>query len=446
MDKTDFTGIFEESLNDIIGLLAIASVYDETTSSTAMPYGSEVGKAFMYMREKAQKDGFRTEEYDGHALSVSFGKGNERIDIACHLDVVAADAEDFDIRIKDGRIYGRGTSDMKIPAYLVYLSMKLLKEKYPDADKEIRLVLGGDEERTMNDMRHYLSSAGMPDFAFTPDGYFPLGIGEKGAIMWTIDEAYDGIIETLEGGTQCNIISPYARAVLKDTGHLEAIRSYIEDNETDAETYLEDGRTVIEVKGIAAHASRPQLGHNATIDLLKIIADVYEDRLCKDLYDTYGDPYGRGIGSFHGEDPTECLSVNLGTLHINKGTLKAQIDCRYPYEEKAVDLTGRINNKSILPVKLDYNDDPTMCDINDPYVKVMLDTYRSITGDASKPLVSGGVSYAKVFGHCVSFGPNEEGKPQMAHQKGEYMEIDDCIRCFGIYYHTIENLLLMKEE
>ncbi|MBR5341807.1 MAG: Sapep family Mn(2+)-dependent dipeptidase [Erysipelotrichaceae bacterium] len=444
MDSVDFEKIFNEELNDLIELLKIESVYDENSVSEKMPYGENVYKAFVYMKEKAIRDGFEVTDHESQALAISTGKKGKRIDIPSHLDVVAADKEDFNIRIEDGKLFGRGTSDMKVPMYLTYLSLRLLKEKYPDMNKEIRIVLGSDEERTMDDMKYYVAKEGYPDFAFTPDGYFPVGIGEKGAIMWTLSSGYNGIISSLNGGSQCNVISPYASCVLNDDDP-NKINEYLKNNKMDANVSFKDNKVFIETKGVAAHASKPSLGHNATVDLLKIIADVYDDETCKILCDIFSDSYGRGFGSFVSEDQSECLSVNLGILKIENNSLSAMVDCRYPFGFKAEDLTLKIKDKLGMNVSLDYNDEPTLCDADDPYVKILLDTYRENTNDYSKPVVSGGVSYAKVFKHCVGFGPNFPDGEAVAHQKGEYVKISDCLKMFKIYYEAIEKLILWEE-
>ena len=444
MDSVDFEKIFNEELDELIGLLKIESVYDEKGVSEKMPYGENVYKAFVYMKDKAVKDGFEVTDHESKALAISTGKKEKRIDIPSHLDVVAADKDDFNIRIEDGKLFGRGTSDMKVPMYLTYLSLRLLKEKYPEMNKEIRIVLGTDEERTMDDMKYYVAKEGYPDFAFTPDGYFPVGIGEKGAIMWALNSDYDGIIESLNGGSQCNVISPYASCLLNDDDP-DKVNEYLKNKEMDAEVSLKDGKVFIETRGIAAHASKPSLGHNATIDLLKIISDVYNDETSQKLYDTFSDSYGRGFKSFVSEDQSECLSVNLGILKIENGKLYAQIDCRYPSGFKAEDLTLKIKEILGMDISLDYNDEPTLCDKDDPYVKILLDTYRENTNDYSEPVVSGGVSYAKVFKHCVGFGPNFPDGEAVAHQKGEYVKISDCLKMFKIYYEAIEKLILWEE-
>ena len=108
-------------------------------------------------------------------------------------------------------------------------------------------------------------------------------------------------------------------------------------------------------------------------------------------------------------------------------------------------LTNKLKSVCKLNVSLDYNDNPTLCSEDDPYVKLMLTAYREITNDNSRPIVSGGVSYSKVFKHCVSFGPTRIDKPNLAHQDGEYVEISDVIGWFKIYYEVIKRIILMEE-
>ena len=75
----------------------------------------------------------------------------------------------------------------------------------------------------------------------------------------------------------------------------------------------------------------------------------------------------------------------------------------------------------------------------------MYDTYEEIMHDDYKPYVSGGVSYSKVFKHCVTFGMNMPTKENLAHQVNEYVEIEDCIKSLEIYYKTIEKLAFLGE-
>ena len=444
MDQIDYRKLFYDALPNMISLLEIPSVYDASSANDQMPYGINVCKAFAYMKELAEKDGFKVSEYDGHALSISWGTGKERIDIASHLDVVVADEEGFHIRIEGNRLIGRGTVDMKVPMFLSYLALKLLRERYPEISKEIRIVLGGDEERTMNDMRYYLSRAGQPDFAFTPDGYFPMIISEKGAIMWTMDGDYEGRVLSLHGGSQCNVIPDHAVCELAGDDKYEDLKTYITDHRMDASVAIRNGSIILETRGKAAHASMPSLGHSAINDLLVILAHVIEDRTCRELYSAFYDSYGKGIDSYAGEKPNECLSLSIGILTIEKGKLSAQVDCRFPFGMKAEELTERLQDRIGLHIELQYNDPPTHCEQDDSYVAAMLKTYRRITGDNSECIVSGGVSYTKVFGHCVGFGPVFPGEIPVAHQKNEFIDLDRCVRILEIYYETIKELAFLE--
>ena len=443
MDEINYKKIFNENINDLLSLLKIKSVYDESSVSIDMPYGKGVYDALLFMSTLATKDRFIVTNYDNYAISFEIGKGEERIDIVSHLDVVAAKDEDFNIRIEDNKLYGRGTSDMKVPMYLTYLSLKELRQKYPNINKRIRIVLGSDEERTMEDMKYYISKAGYPNFAFTPDGFFPMGIGEKGAIMWTITGDYKGVIESLDAGSQCNIVSPIARCTINDDD-IERVSDYIDKNEIDAMVGLRENKLEIVVKGAASHASVPFFGHSATIDLIKLVSDLYDETIMENIYKTYGDYFGRGFNSFVTDDKMYCLTNNLGRLKIKNNKIYGQVDCRYPFGCDANVLTNNLKAVSMIDVSLDYNDEPTLCKEDDCYVKTMLETYRKITNDYSRPIVSGGVSYSRVFKHCVSFGPNKLDNPNLSHQDGEFVNIDDCLEWFKVYYNVLEKLILLE--
>lgn len=87
-----------------------------------------------------------------------------------HLDVVDADKEDFEPRIEDDRIYGRGALDMKGPdSVMIVLFEELAQkgEKYP-----IGLMLTTDEEVGSTDGVAYLlkEEGWSADFAIIPDG------------------------------------------------------------------------------------------------------------------------------------------------------------------------------------------------------------------------------------------------------------------------------------
>lgn len=438
---------FYQNLDDLKKLLSINSVYDEKSVSLDTPYGKGVKDALLFMQDLAIKDGFNVKCYNNEAITINYvNNENSRFDIASHLDVVSVDDswsfDPFSPLVKDGKLFGRGTADMKTAAFLTYLALKLLRQNYPKTKNEIRVVLGSDEERTMNDIRHYVKEVPSPLFAFSPDGTFPMCIGEKGALMWTLTGKYDGIIESLIGGIQCNVVSPICKTILINNVYTKEINKFIKENNIDGYAKDVNGKTEITVKGIAVHCSRNFMGRNAIDDTNKILKYVCNDPLANNLYDVFENDYGEGIGIKKISDEN-CLTVNLGILKIENHKIYGEVDSRYPDYLTSKELTKLVKEKCIINVSLDYDDLPTGCKIDDPYVQVLLKTYKEVTHDETKPFVSGGVSYSKVFNHSVTFGPGKLTKDNLAHQKDEYIEIDDAVEALEIYYKTFEKLAFM---
>ncbi|MBR5048894.1 MAG: Sapep family Mn(2+)-dependent dipeptidase [Erysipelotrichaceae bacterium] len=438
---------FLAHLDELKELLAINSVYDKQTACESMPYGLGVARALDYMRQMALRDGFEVLEYDNQAIAIR-RKGEshrQRIDIASHLDVVEVgdgwSRDPFKPEVINGRLYGRGTSDMKTAAFQSYLVLKKLTEDGVPFVRELRIVLGSDEERTMNDMFHYVEKAGLPDFAFTPDGRFPMAIGEKGALMWHLRGKYQGtLIRRLDGGVQCNVIPPVATVQLDpdfDTSLLKESLGRIRKYELKDHT--------LTVYGKQAHCSIPWAGHSATTDLLYVLKD--HDQLAANLYEIFASPYGEGFGYHLSHGLQKSFTTNLGILRIDEdGTIYSQVDGRYPYQLKSSELTEILKSRCIAEVSLDYDSPPTNNSVDDPYIRTLLKAYRKKTWDFMKPFVSGGVSYSKVFGHCVAFGPKANDlHPTMAHQADEYIRMKDALKAFEIYYEAIRKLVSEEE-
>ena len=439
-------------IHDISEFVKLPTVYDPDTVAEGMPYGRYVALGYEWMKEKAKKDGFEVLEYDGHVLVIRI-KDNvspHRIDVASHLDVVAPgggwEMDPFCGAITEDHIYGRGTVDMKGTLILTYYVLKYIRENKLPCHRELRLVIGCDEERTMQDMRYYIEKAGAPDFAFTPDGKFPYSLGEKGALMWTLDGEMDTCIEELEGGVQCNVVSPIARVKLKGTSLIEHYRAYLKDYPYPAEVDCDGEDTTVALQGKAAHASVPKEGFSATVHLLKMIAEVNNDPLAALLYRCFQDHYGSGAGIAYDIPPMGKLTVNLGVLKISQGKLMAQVDCRYPKGISSELLTEKLK-ETLAPINatLSYDDQPSLAEPDSPFLEVLLSTYRRISGDAeAQPFISGGVTYSKAIPNCVAFGPAREGDVPLAHQVNERLERERIPELFELYKETMIRLAGME--
>jgi len=445
MDSLNYYEYLIQHLSDLQELIRIPSVYDAESVSETAPFGIFSLRALKKMESLLLREGYDVREYGHKAVSGSFGKGSERIDIASHLDVVSVSSgwkkDPFSGEVDGEYLYGRGAQDMKTSAYLVYLACNLIRESGRDVNREIRLVYGSDEERTMEDMKYYYSCVTPPAFAFTPDGDFPLCIGEKGALMWTLDKKYTGRVLELQCGTQCNIVPDRAEALLERID-AEQIRQTVKAEGMDAEVREENGQIRLIVHGKSTHASRPSGGHSATSDLLKLIAALCGEEEFVSLSRAFADPYGSGANCAITTEEMGELTLNLGVLNLENGVLRGQIDCRYPLGITSSELTERM--RKALPhfeVKLPYDDPPTWNAPDDPYIKALAEAYEEVRGEEATMFVSGGVSYSKVFGHCVSFGPVFPKEERLFHEKDERISLKSAAQALEIYHKAILKLL-----
>lgn len=465
--------IWEQNREAFQDLIKIPSVYDEATVSPEAPYGKSVREALAYMQGLCEKKGLTTKVYDQVALAATWGAKDqedpsERIDIVSHLDVVSvADDWDFDPfcgSLQDGFVLGRGTQDMKSGAFLTFLALSMVKEEAErrglEPQRPIRLVYGSDEERTMEDMRLYVKKAGLPAFAFTPDGTFPMICGEKGALMWIMSGPCTLPVLWMEAGIQPNIVPPVAVAMLpktlparamsaEDTGCQKLcreIQSAIDAMNIRASYEEKEEGILITVEGKGAHASKPEEGHNATSDLLALLAAITDEEQTKKLAAFFADGYAKGTELRCNIPPMGPLSLNMGVMKIRDGALYAMIDSRYPYGISSEELTRRL--QMAFPeyqVELPYDDPPTLTRLEDPFIQQLREAYKEVTGRECATGISGGVSYSKVFGHSVTFGAVAEGSEQLMHQRNEKISEADCVEALEIYYRAIMKLAGIDE-
>lgn len=91
-------------------------------------------------------------------------------------------------------------------------------------------------------------------------------------------------------------------------------------------------------------------------------------------------------------------------------------------------------------VKLDHQR-PIYIPLNDPLITTLMEVYRKHTGDGeSQALVIGGGTYARSMENAVAFGMTFPGEPELAHQKNEYILIDNLIKATKIFADSIYEL------
>ncbi len=456
--KEQVDGIMNDLVKDIQGLVQIKSV--EAPADGDMPFGKGVQDALEYTLRLGESMGFAVKNVDNYAGHIEFGEGEDILAVLAHLDVVPEgsnwDFEPYGGTIENGRIYGRGTIDNKGPAVSALYAMKLLKDVGAPVNKRIRLILGTNEETGWKGINYYMDHEETPTMGFTPDADFPAIHGEMGILVFDLvkkfnDRIADGGIEILKvtGGNAPNMVPDYAEAhlkVTKEIGHI--LEAYNSDKDASLKMVKEGDITIIQSYGVSAHGSTPGAGKNAISYLMDFLN--YIDLQIGDVTNFVRD-YARLIGlDYNGqnigcglEDEYGQLVFNVGVINFSENEGRISVNVRYPitlsddtvYEglEKALELTD------IQVVKHDHLA-PIYLPPDHELITALMDTYSQVTGDTTPAITIGGGTYARSMKNAVAFGPLFPGKEETAHQKNEFIELEDLSTMTRIYANALYKL------
>ena len=148
----------EEMIRDICRLVKIPSQRGE--AKPGAPFGEGPVKALEEAMAMAREIGLKVTNYDNYVCAADLNDAPTELDVLAHLDVVPVSdswrvTKPFEPLVKDGRIYGRGTADDKGPAVAALYAVKALKDLGIPLSKNVRLILGTDEECGSSDIAHY---------------------------------------------------------------------------------------------------------------------------------------------------------------------------------------------------------------------------------------------------------------------------------------------------
>lgn len=455
-----------EMISSLSKLISIPSVVSDAKGS--MPFGEDVHKAYLFMMQKAEEEGFDLFNADNYGGHIDFtGMEDGIVGVVGHLDVVPEgsgwDFEPYGGEVIDGKICGRGTTDDKGPVIACFYAMKALKECGYEPKRTIRLILGLDEETNWHGMRNYLDRVGdKPDLGFTPDGDFPAIHGEKGILIFDIVKKFNhGAVKGLElssikGGTAANSVADFARAVL----HESTGAGYDHVKEQVAAFRSEKGCKInckgigksfeITVQGVSAHGAKPEQGKNAITMLMDFLGRLnFASEDTNDFISFYNDRigdrlHGEEMGCAFEDEPSGKLVFNVGMIDLDKKTGKLTINVRYPVtmdDEQVYSGIMTVLDKYDLGIVKGKHEAPIYVAEDEPLVKTLMDIYRKHTGDIeSKPLVIGGGTYARAVENTIAFGARFPEDPDVMHQKNEYISVDNMMKITQIYAEAIYKL------
>ncbi|AZR72117.1 dipeptidase PepV [Anoxybacter fermentans] len=441
-------------------LVRIRSVEEE--AQPGMPFGKGVNDALEYVLKLSEEMGFKTKNLDGYAGHAEIGEGDEIVGILVHLDVVPEGSNwtypPYGGEIHDNKIYGRGTIDDKGPAIAALYAMKAVLDSGIPLKKRVRIIFGTDEESGWEGIKYYLKHEEAPTIAFAPDAEYPAIHGEKGILIFNLEKEFknnctacdDGIrIVSIKGGNAPNMVPDYCEAVLagNDLSKVrEAMETYAKENEVHLEWEEKDGQAVIKSHGVSAHGSLPESGQNAISQLMVFLAslDLSSCDLC-DFIKFYAkkigmEYYGQSIGCGIEDDVSGKLIFNVGLIDLTEEKAKVVVNIRYPVTSSAEEVYSGIEKElegtGIKLVKGEHMK-PLYVPADDELVVKLMDVYRELTGDDRAPITIGGGTYARAVTKAVAFGPLFPGQPELAHQKDEFIGVDDLILNTKIYAKAI---------
>lgn len=441
--KAQIETLFPAYRADLEKMVSIPSV--NAPEEPGAPFGPAVGQVLDAALSVADRFGFLTyRDPDGYYGYAQVGEGQELFAILGHLDVVPAGDADtwqtnpFEMTEKDGVLYGRGTQDDKGPTLASLYAMKMLLDSGARLKCRVRFIFCTDEESLWRGVKAYAAKEEHPTMGFTPDADFPLIFAEKGLIEYTLTSAGEA---RLTGGTALNAV-PASAETPEDAKIEQALKDLSYD-------YIKkDGKLV--VRGKSVHAMTADTGINAVVRLAQAMAKAGQTGPMLDyITQAANDPHGSKIFGDARDDISGTLMFNIGLAKMEPGRQEIGIDIRFPVTMAKEDVDAAMQ-KAAAPfgVKVEQFDylRPIHIDQQGELVQKLMLAYQEVTGDrASKPLSTGGATFARSMDNIVAFGATLPGADETDHEPNEHIAISTLKTAMEIYVRAFE-LLVVEEE
>ncbi|MBQ4649026.1 MAG: Sapep family Mn(2+)-dependent dipeptidase [Clostridia bacterium] len=447
----------EEYIADLGSLIEIESV--GTAPDGKYVFGKASAEALDKMIEIGNGYGFKTENHDYYCASLVYGEGQEEMGIIAHLDVVPAGDgwtyPPYKLTVENELLIGRGTEDDKGPAVAGLYALRFFKDKGIKLPFALRLLMGGDEERGMNDLPYFLKSHKAPFFSFTPDSEFPVCTGEKG--IGKLDIKLSAVLENIEhmeGGTVTNAVAGKAYAIVKNIK-----KDSLKTADNVSVEYF-DGKAKITAMGKTAHAAQPEEGESAIALLASYLLDNIalndsEKQSLSFMAEACGEYLGNKLNIAESDELMGYLTCVGGLLKTVDGALVQNFNIRFPrsgswseIKEKVTAVAASYGGTLIKDTHSNgYCFSPDKAEI-----VALTEACALVTGKASNPYTMGGGTYARSFPNTVAFGSTiaehrgllGEGRGK-AHDRDEYLSVAEFEKSVEIFVLSIAKIAELKK-
>lgn len=451
----------DEMIEDISALCRINS--EKMPYVEGKPYGEGAFEALQAALAMMERYGFSISNYDNYVGCADFNDRERQLDILAHLDVVPVGegwtvTEPFAPVVKDGKIYGRGTADDKGPAVAALYAMRAIKECGIPLKKNVRLILGTDEECGSSDIQVYYDREPEAPMTFSPDAAYPVINIEKGRINGHFAASFpksaaEKRLLKLEAGTKVNVVPGKARALVAGLSQeilKETADRVTEETGVSFDFSEEEGGIRITAQGVGAHASIPQEGKNALTALVYYLVSLPLEK-CPQMEALqainrlfpHGDTAGAALGVAMEDELSGAMTVAMDVLTVAEESLDGLFDCRCPIcanEENALLVIKRNLEAQGLTFLTETMRPPHHVDGNSLFVQTLLKAYTDYTGRPGSCQSTGGGTYVHNLKNGVAFGASMPGTDNRMHGADEFAVIEELTLSAKIFAQVIVSL------
>ncbi len=441
-------------------LVRIESTLGE--AAPGMPFGPGPAAALKEFLAVSGEWGLPGEDLEGYVGVVDLNDKPDALHILGHLDVVPAGegwtvTEPFEPKLIGGLLYGRGASDDKGPMVAALLAMRAVKELDVPLTKNVRLILGTDEETGMRDVAWYYGRHPHAPNTLSPDADFPIINIEKGhyqpvfGAKWQREDALPRVT-AFTGCPRGNMVPPKASATVLGLDP-DAVRQAAEGLTLEEEIRFTvtpvSGGCEILCAGQNAHGSTPEEGHNAQTALVALLAalplaELPSTAALRSLGRLFphGDHTGSALGIAQSDELSGALSLAFTILHMDEDGFEARFDSRTPLcgtEETVNAVAEKALHEAGFTVdgKLDP---PHHVPADSPFIRTLANAYETWTGETAACLAIGGGTYVHDIPGGVAFGANMPGFACSLHGPDEKVSVEDLMTTAKIYAQVILEL------
>jgi dipeptidase D len=504
--ETQLPGIpLAERYAQYVGTCGLGDVVELTqqlvrfkTVSSEQPPASNPGIAamgrFLQKWAKANGFGFRVVGKN-EVFEVSWGTGAPHLAFIFHGDVVPAPPEKwtskpFEVRVANGRLYGRGVVDDKGPIAMGLVSLAMAREMGLKPQKgKVLLIIGNDEESDWKGMQEYTRTEPLPTHPVSVDGYYPVVAAQSGFVALNLEAPVEPLgpknpgallaVDATAGEFLTLVPGSATLSLLPATGQsmqqaLATAKAAVESARKERPQLLAEvkevpvvgipgagSHIVVSTQGKAVHSSTPQQGHNALWDLaaiaehLPLVDNGITAMLAVVSRRFDGDHHGERLG-FTDDDPLMGRLMSAPTLlRVKNGKVSLGINMRRPRSKEgdedfhqalshAVAIIHQESDARVVEGPGRFVGAPHVADLTGPLVTTLVDVYRrhnAIRTEVAPISIAGG-TYARLFPRGVDFGPAMHDEPTTAHAPDESITLEHLGRSTQMLAEVLHALAL----